>query len=549
MSIKHINNLILLILLMTISGGISIFMGTSRDWDFLHYHFYNGYALLHHRLNIDFAPAGLWSFFNPLLDAFNALLILNIQNTFWILFILGALCGLGVFVFYKILTLIFENIDPAVCSKQSKHVLIFFALFLGITAPSVFSQMGATSNDFQSASFFLLGIYCALKFLIQDKKTYFLLLLAGVFTGVAVGLKLTNGSYVIALSAAIFFSAPRHKKFTFTALMITGVLIGFFVSNGWWMWMLYEKFKSPFFPLYNQIFHSPEYPFLNYKDASFSIHSWKDIFVRPFQYAGLNRLASEQAMSDPRLLLSLFLSLFIFIYFVRSKLSHKHNNTTKDNNNYKNQTVIKFLGTYLWVGYTVWLIQFGIYRYAIPLELMASTFIFFACGNYFFQTSKQKKWTGLLFFFIFITTTIIIPVRPPFMPKQYITVTPPTMTLPSDSLIVLTGVKQSFAIPFFPSDVIFLNPYFVTGVPSPGTHPIKNIKGIQKIRQEAAEHKPIYLLFGHDKQNNPHHSVGVLKLADLTFKSDLSSCERLDTNSYRQTTLELCKAELIRAAS
>jgi hypothetical protein len=523
---------------MVLAGGISVFMGTSRDWDFLHYHFYDGYALLHHRLNIDFAPAGLWSFFNPLLDAFNAFIILNIQNTFWILFLFGAICGLGFFVFYQILCLIFENVDsPA----YSKNLLILYTFFTGITAPSAFSQVGATQNDFQTTSFILLGIYCALRGLIHPKNTSLFLLFAGLCTGVAIGLKLTNGTYLIGLGVAIFLSAPKNKKIPFSALIFSGFMVGLLASNGWWMWILYEKFKSPFFPFYNAIFQSPDYPFLNYKDVLFSIHHWQEIFLRPFQYATLNRWASEQTMSDPRLMIALLLSIFLAVRFFLKFFNPSFKSFKTKGLSDQNKKIMFFLFSYLWASYLIWVIQFGIYRYAIPIELIASTFIFFTLGQHLFTTKNQRILTALIFFLIYWTTTVMIPVRPPFMPKDYIVVESPRTPLPKDSLIVMTSVKQSFVAPFFPSNVTYASPYFIPDSPSP----IESPEAIQKIQEHANQKKPIYLLFGHDAQDNPNHSIETLKMAGLVFKTDLSSCETLYTNTYRQKALELCKSSLV----
>ena len=47
---------------------LSVLRGQDANWDLKNYHLYNAWAWLHGRLALDLAPAGLQSFFNPLLD-------------------------------------------------------------------------------------------------------------------------------------------------------------------------------------------------------------------------------------------------------------------------------------------------------------------------------------------------------------------------------------------------------------------------------------------------------------------------------------------------
>jgi len=39
--------------------------------------------------------------------------------------------------------------------------------------------------------------------------------------------------------------------------MLFGAIIGTLITNGYWGYILWEKFQNPFFPYFNQIFHSP----------------------------------------------------------------------------------------------------------------------------------------------------------------------------------------------------------------------------------------------------------------------------------------------------
>ena len=523
---KPMKNLYLLMIFMIFSGWLSALMGHSRDWDFLNYHFYDGWAFLHHRLSIDAEPAGRWSFFNPLLDAFNDLIIFATGNNLIIAtFTLGAISGLGIFIFYLTVSLILDQTHP------HRNFYITAAFLIGITAPTALSQIGATQNDFQTAAVVICGLYLVLKTIIQEENKRVLLLVSGLLTGAAIGFKLTSMLYAGSLELAIFFSVKGTKNKIHSSLFFCiGVLLGFLITNGWWMLILYQHFKSPFFPFYNQIFHSPYYPLANFKDQNFSIHHWKQIFIRPFEYMRENRLAHEAITRDWRLgilflLTSLYLLKFLFL--------HKKNSPQKP----QNWTLIKFLIIYVWSSYLIWVLQFGISRYAIPIELMSGILMILLWTQLFQEGRIEKA------MFSALTALIVISTVPPIFleiypsTEKYVYMDSPGQ-MPKDSLIILTGVKQSFVIPFFPSSVTFVSTTFdFTG----DIEKIPSSLGIQKIQ----EHKgPFFILFGHSEHAFPNRPIKDLMIKDLDFHIDLTSCRPLQTNFYQQPEIDLCQAKL-----
>jgi hypothetical protein len=48
-------------------GLYSLWLGADANWDLYNYHLYNAFAWLHGKLQTDLAPAGLQSYFNPLI--------------------------------------------------------------------------------------------------------------------------------------------------------------------------------------------------------------------------------------------------------------------------------------------------------------------------------------------------------------------------------------------------------------------------------------------------------------------------------------------------
>ena len=73
-------------------GLYSLLLGADANWDLYNYHLYNPFAWLHGKLRTDLAPAGMQSYFNPLLDT--ALYLLNTHLPSRVVgFLLGVLHG------------------------------------------------------------------------------------------------------------------------------------------------------------------------------------------------------------------------------------------------------------------------------------------------------------------------------------------------------------------------------------------------------------------------------------------------------------------------
>src|SRR4051812_28066674 len=75
-------------------GLLSVFLGQDDNWDLKNYHWYNPYALLHGRLDLDMAPGQWQSYFNPLIDVPYYVLSTSLPGPL-VGFLMGALHGLN----------------------------------------------------------------------------------------------------------------------------------------------------------------------------------------------------------------------------------------------------------------------------------------------------------------------------------------------------------------------------------------------------------------------------------------------------------------------
>ena len=77
MKIKH---LYIFIFLIIFSSVISVLLMQTPGQDFYGHHYYNGWAFLNNRLNTDFLACLHRTYYNPIFDAFNYVLITKLNG-------------------------------------------------------------------------------------------------------------------------------------------------------------------------------------------------------------------------------------------------------------------------------------------------------------------------------------------------------------------------------------------------------------------------------------------------------------------------------------
>lgn len=116
-------NLLIFLICILISGIVSCILGPCGDWDFFAYHYYNGFAAIHNRIGIDIMPADIQSYFNPLLDAINYLLIETLKaKKYLLLFVEGFPWGCLMFALYLVSERLFSKVSD---NKWINNLLIF----------------------------------------------------------------------------------------------------------------------------------------------------------------------------------------------------------------------------------------------------------------------------------------------------------------------------------------------------------------------------------------------------------------------------------------
>lgn len=361
------------ILFLCLSCFLSVYLFQLPSNDLYYYHYYNGWAFLHNRIDIDFLPSLTRTYYNPLYDALMYFTVEKLNNhPLVLLFVSSLKYGILMFVCYKVYDFVFKNI------YKDKIFAELFSIITAASSPILLCCITFESNDIQSAILIMLAFYFLLKNLFKENCKSGVLIFCGVLTGLVVGLKYTNIVYAASLPLVILALKNQVKNpFKKIGMLILGMFFGFLITNGYWTYLLWTKFRNPVFPYLNNIFHSPfgsDYYFL-YDEMRHLLP--KNIFEYIF-YPLLNSaerlfVGIEFKYFDLKSALT-FAAIAAFVFLLKSTaVKNRINKITEINVFY---ALIYFVG----FTYYINLLIFANIRYIIPLFMLAPViiYIFFA---------------------------------------------------------------------------------------------------------------------------------------------------------------------------
>jgi hypothetical protein len=341
-------------------GLLSLGLGQDANWDLKNYHWYNPYALLHGRLDIDMAPGQWQSYFNPMIDVpyyvLNTLLPAPVVG-----FLMGWVHGLN----FVLLLAIGRHL---LGERAGTRLLLLLAL-AGTCGAGFLSELGNTMGDNLTALLVLGALYLVLR--AWDRlhawsgRTAALVLLSGLLMGLGTGLKLTNATYAAALCIALLAvpaSLPMRLALAFT--QGCAVLAGLALSAGYWWMTMWERFGNPLFPQFNDIFRSPLAQQLGVIDNHHMPRSVLEALFWPFVFAANHVRVSEIPIRMTVLPLLYALALVFIVFWLVERFGKRAGHQPLS-------ARARFLFVFGLVAYVLWAKLFGIYRYLVPLELLA----------------------------------------------------------------------------------------------------------------------------------------------------------------------------------
>ncbi|WP_020069859.1 hypothetical protein [Paraburkholderia caledonica] len=340
----------------------SLYLGQDRNWDLMNYHLYNAFSFLNGKLGVDFAPAGMQTYFNPVLDVFyfglNEILPAPMVGV-----LMGYLHGLN----FVVLVGIAHEALPDLPEEDKYRTPLLLAVAGAITANFLSGEGNSMGDD--TTAIFILG--AALLLLRQWQTMAALtprsagqLVAAGFFAGLAMGLKLTNATYAVALCFALLFVPGSPTTRVRVAFVFgIGVLAGVALTGGYWMWVLWQKFGNPFFPQFSSIFPHPLTPPVGVSDRSWLPRNLFEYIAWPFVFA-----LDSKRVGQARLHQIIWPVVYVlFIAFVCCRLSRVLSRRHQTRLSPKARYLLVFVA----IGYILWMVVFSIYRYIVPIEMLA----------------------------------------------------------------------------------------------------------------------------------------------------------------------------------
>lgn len=499
----------LLLFLMGLFGIVSIFLGRDFNWDFRNYHYYNAWAYLNNRLDIDLTPNdGLRAYFCPTLDIIEYLLMQVVSPKIYA-FIIGSISGVGCFYSYKLAQLVFT----IKFSKKSRLFFIVIAVVLGNTAFANIVQIGTSYNENIVAVIFLVGFYYIVKY--NSNNSYKSLWFGSIMLGIAFACKLTVIVYIFSVFILKFLSYKLQSKVDYkksNLTMLTGFALGSFSFAGFWWVKMIHRFGNPFYPNFNSLLKpKSSINYITYtKEHHFIPSSILHYIAQPFIMMTDSDITSEFPFRDPR-----FGCLFILIigYFILRKC----------NNNVKLQSGLEnYLLKFFLLSYVLWEMLFSIARYTIELCYISGILIVLLVIN--IKIEERIKNIVLLILTVLLISSTIYRI-PQWGRVSFIDNITNNQVRISNALIIMPEEPLTYLIPSLGSSNIYIGLPFQKSLSSKWHIEQKDFI----IKQAVANKQDIYVV-----ALSAETLAGLDWVAKYNLKLDKTSCMRTGTiiNEY-----------------
>ncbi|HYQ03215.1 MAG TPA: hypothetical protein VER96_31290 [Polyangiaceae bacterium] len=336
-------------------GLLALALGQDASWDLRNYHYYVASAWLNGRLGLDVAVAYHNTFHNPTLDLITYFGRKELSPKLFG-FLLGSLHGLNCVVLFLIARL--------VCPFDSKRMLNGWAAcaaLAGSLGAGALGELGATFGD-NVVSLPLLGALCVYLSRAQFPKAVRWLLM-GLLVGSAAGLKPSALFYVLSFGFALLTSTGGPVRSVGKLLGYgVGFSAGFWLTAGHWCMYLWRTYGNPSFPYANDVFRSPDALPWNFRDVRYLPHGIADWLLTPFFSAFASLRVGEVSFLDLRIPAALI----VMALYGLARWRHRARPLGEG---------ARFLAVAFVAALVLWIGLFSIYRYVVPLEMLAPCLI------------------------------------------------------------------------------------------------------------------------------------------------------------------------------
>jgi hypothetical protein len=424
---------------------LAVWVGQETSWDFRNYHWYNAYAFETGRYALDVAPAHAATYYNPALDIGYRFFALSLPPIL-LLALLGAVQGFN----FSLLFLIARSVLTA--EEKFARIAAAAIAAAGIAGGMSLRIIGTTYYDNVLSLLALAALYGLLRADRRMEATprFWLppLLLAGYSVGAAVGMKLVEMPYGIAFAATLLLLAWSLKQ---AAVLVAAsglaAMLGVAMFGGFWFLHLAHVTGNPLFPFFTDIFPSGLLSSVDQRDARFVPHGIVEALGFPFLLSWDWHNAADWKYGDARLAIAYVAVPLALLASLRLGRAKEPWVAPRD---------VALILFFVAVSYLSWMLLFGIYRYAVALEMLAPLAVVAALGLVG-TSQKLRLAVGCLLLALALATTSY-----QFGPRvrpggELVALQLPTLADPEHTIVLMTGAEpMAYVIPSFPPEVSFL---------------------------------------------------------------------------------------------
>jgi hypothetical protein len=431
-------------------------LGKDMAWDTLNYHLYLGFSALNDRFGQDYFAAGSLAYLNPYAYVpFYAMVRAGMPAL--------VICSIFAAVHAIILWLTFE-LGVAVCPSKDGRARLFAgccAVALALMNPVLIQEIGSCFADITTAELALGGwLLMAGAVRVPEKSR---VIYAGLILGAASALKLSNA--LSAISAfAMLAMLPLGWRGKIRHGFIYGVSlgVGFAVVAAPWSYRLAKVFGNPMFPMFNNVFRSPEFTTESMGNAyRFIPESFGEALWRPFAMIDPTQMVHEELSApDPRYAILVVLVILFVVRWSWRRLRHA---STTPSNPQLNESgrIVAALGCGLTLNWILWLHISGNSRYVLAMACVAAAVI---VGMLFRLFESRPKMRNYILAFIFLGQAIQLYMGAEYRWNgvpwggQWFDVSVPEKLKTEPNLYLTLGTQSnSFLAPFLAKDSGFVD--------------------------------------------------------------------------------------------
>lgn len=499
---------------LVVAFGLFVLMrGKDVSWDVRNYHWYNPYALLTGRRGFDVAVAQHATYYNPMIDV-PVYAGAAIMPAWLVGLLLGLVHGLNAILLYVLAS---RSLDGRV-AEPMRSWIAFGVAAAGILGGMTLQLGGVLSQDL-TVSLFVLG---ALVLLVRvdaakagSQDDLLRIGAAGALGGIAFGLKLTMLPFALGLAAGVaVLAATWRQRMMRVVALGTGGLIGAVIFGGSWALVLWRETGNPIFPYFNDVFGSPLLLSASYRDMRFLPHGALEELIYPFLFSWDGTRVADAPFRDVKIMLAYVLMPIAVVLWSVGRMATARAFSAN---------VVRFLFVFAAVSYFVWINLFGIYRYAVTLELMAPLLIAMAID--FLPVAARYRGLATAAVLVIAVAALgwstSIGERPAWG-ARYIAVEVPPLTSPNETMVLMAGTEpSSYVIPAFPAQIPFLR--IDSWLDSPQSH----TRFGDRMRMRVAAHKgPLFGIFAGWERDR-----ALAAFTEYGLSIELAQCTSIQSNA------------------